>query len=99
MRSSFALEWHFTSLHYLGVSEAKVKRRTMSSELDLHFFQRSTVEQPVSEIVQQMYDDRALKRKFGLRGSVNFENHANTLSPEQEVEEGLRNLSISGGHQ
>jgi hypothetical protein len=97
MESGFALERHFTSVHTLSESGETIQQRMMSSELDLHLFQRSTVEQPVSQIIKQMHDDRALRRKFGLRGSVNFENHANTLSPEQEVEEGMQNLSVSGG--
>ncbi|EOA85574.1 uncharacterized protein SETTUDRAFT_161868 [Exserohilum turcica Et28A] len=97
MESGFALERHFTSVHTLSESGETIQQRMMSSELDLHLFQRSTVEQPVSQIIKQMHNDRALRRKFGLRGSVNFENHANTLSPEQEVEEGMHNLSVSGG--
>lgn len=40
-----------------------------------------------------MHDDRALQRRFGLRGSVKFENHANTLSPEQEGEGGIQSQS------
>ncbi|KAI5360345.1 hypothetical protein J4E82_011750, partial [Alternaria postmessia] len=82
--SDFALERHFTSVHTLSESGEAIQQRMMSSELDLHLFQRSTVEQPVSQIIKQMHTNPALRREFGLRGSVNFENHANTLSPEQE---------------
>ncbi|RYN64987.1 hypothetical protein AA0119_g11514 [Alternaria tenuissima] len=95
--SDFALERHFTSVHTLSESGEAIQQRMMSSELDLHLFQRSTVEQPVSQIIKQMHTNPALRREFGLRGSVNFENHTNTLSPEQEVEEGMQNLSVSGG--
>lgn len=97
MESRFALERYFTSVHTLSESREAVQQRTMSSELDLHLFQRSTVEQPVSQVIKQMHHDRALHRTFGLCGSVNFENHANTLSPDQEMVEGMQNLSLSGG--
>ncbi|KAF2627869.1 hypothetical protein BU25DRAFT_410518 [Macroventuria anomochaeta] len=99
MGSDFALERHFTSVNTLRENGVEIQERMMGSELDLHIFQRSTVEEPVSRIVKQLYNNQGLKRKFGLRGSVNFENHANTLSPEQEVEEGMQNLSIYGGPQ
>ncbi|KAF2644398.1 hypothetical protein P280DRAFT_467026 [Massarina eburnea CBS 473.64] len=89
-------EHHFTSLHTLAESGEAIKRRMMSSELDLNFFQRSTVEDPVSLIINQLSDNRTLRRTFGLQGSVTFENHANTLSPDSQLEEGIEQLTVSG---
>ena len=43
-----------------------------------------------------MYSDGSLRRKFGLHGAVNFENHANTLSPDEGIEEAMQQLSVSG---
>ncbi|KAH7349238.1 hypothetical protein BKA66DRAFT_541640 [Pyrenochaeta sp. MPI-SDFR-AT-0127] len=96
MESGFASERHFTSLHTLEETGEAVRRRMMSSELDLNVFQRHTVEDQVSLIVQRLHGDRGLRRKFGLQGSVNFENHANTLSPESQLEEGMEQLTVSG---
>jgi hypothetical protein len=96
MESGFASERHFTSLHTLEETGEAVRRRMMSSELDLNVFQRHTVEDQVSLIIQGMHGDRRLRRKFALQGSVNFENHANTLSPESQLEEGMEQLTVSG---
>jgi len=68
----------------------------MSSELDLHVFQRYTVEDHVSLIIEQLHDNRTLRQKFGLKGSVKFEDHANTLSPESQLEEGIEQMTVSG---
>ncbi|KAF2626984.1 hypothetical protein BU25DRAFT_440232 [Macroventuria anomochaeta] len=93
MVSGFALERHFTSMHALSATRKATRYHTMRDEIDLLLFQWTTVEEPVSWIIKQMHNNRALKRKFGLRGSMSFENHANKLSPEREVEEGIQNLS------
>ncbi|RYO45089.1 hypothetical protein AA0116_g13453 [Alternaria tenuissima] len=79
MEYGFASERHFTSLHTLEETGEAVRRRMMSSELDLNVFQQHTVED-----------------QFGLQGLVNFENHANTLSPESQLEEGMEQLTVSG---
>lgn len=95
MESDFVSERCFTSLHTLEESGQAILRRMMASELDLHLFQRSTVDDHVSSIIERLYDHRTLRRKFGLRGSVQFENHANTLSPES-LEEGIEQMTVSG---
>jgi hypothetical protein len=56
--SDFASERHFTSLHTLVESGAAILRKMMSSELDLHLFQRSTVDDPVTSIIERLYDQR-----------------------------------------
>ncbi|KAF1970566.1 hypothetical protein BU23DRAFT_582080 [Bimuria novae-zelandiae CBS 107.79] len=96
MASEFASERHFTSLHTLEESGQAILRKMMSSELDLHLFQRSTVDDPVASIIERLYDQRTLRRTFGLKGSVQFENHANTLSPETELAEGMGSMTVSG---
>ncbi|KAG9193942.1 hypothetical protein G6011_03977 [Alternaria panax] len=96
MESGFASKQHFTSLHTLEETGEAVRQRMISSELDLNLFQRHTVEDQVSLIIQGMHSDRRLQRKFGLQGSVSFENHANTLSPESQLEEDMEQLTVSG---
>ncbi|KAH8165240.1 hypothetical protein CIB48_g3011 [Xylaria polymorpha] len=96
MASDFASERHFTSLHTLEESGEMILRKMMRSELDLHLFQRSTVDHPVTSIIERLYNQRTLQRTFGLKGSVQFENHANTLSPETDLEEGIGSMTVSG---
>jgi len=94
MGSEFVLERHFTSLHTLEESGEAVRRRQMGSELDLNSFARFTVEDPVSQIIERFSKDSVLRHRFGLKGSVKFENHSNTLSPDRTTEE-MQSLSIS----
>jgi hypothetical protein len=47
-----------------------IRRRMVSSELDIHHFQRTTVEEPVSLMIERIYNDEALREKFGLKGSI-----------------------------
>ena len=94
MASEFVLERHFTSLHTLEESGEAVRQRQMGSELDLNSFARFTVEDPVSQIIERLSQDGVLRRHFGLKGSVKFENHSNTLSPDRTTEQ-MQSLSIS----
>jgi len=96
MSSDFVTKQLFHSLHALSVSGRTTQQRKLGSEQDLHFFQRLTVDNPVSQIIREMYSDRSLRRKSGLHGAVNFENYANTLSPEEGIEEAMQQLSVSG---
>ncbi|OBT59854.1 hypothetical protein VE03_10539 [Pseudogymnoascus sp. 23342-1-I1] len=95
MESDFVREPHFTSLHTLEESGEAVRRRQMGSELDLNNLARFTVEDPVSQIIEWLSEDNILRGRFGLKGSVKFENHSNTLSPDRATEE-MQSLSISG---
>ncbi len=54
----------------------------MGSDLDFHTFARFTVEDPVSQIIERLSEDIVLRNRFGLKDSVKFENHSNTLSPD-----------------
>ncbi|KAF2202014.1 hypothetical protein GQ43DRAFT_12038 [Delitschia confertaspora ATCC 74209] len=95
MESSFPEERQFTSLQFLEESGESIKRRMLSSEMDLHHFLRSTVEDPVTLIVQKLHDDPYLRRQFDLHGSVSFENHANTLSVDT-IQERMQEICLEG---
>ncbi len=93
MQSEFVSERHFTSVHSLREIGQGYQQRKLGSEQDLHSFQRYTVEDPVSLIVNRMYSNLALRRKYGLNGSISFENHANSLSPDVQL--GMERMAIS----
>jgi hypothetical protein len=94
MESDLVNERHFTSLHTLEESGEAIRVRTIGSELDLNSFARFTVEDPVAQIIERLYEDKVLRTRFGLKGSVRFENHSNTLSPDRAAE-GIQSLNIS----
>jgi len=96
MRSNFILQRHFTSSHTLEESGEAIRQRMMSSELDLNHFERSTVEDHISSIIKQLYCSPTLRRKFRLKGTIKFENHANTLTPERQMEGDMQQMSLSG---
>lgn len=45
--SLFMTEGHFTSRHTMRENGETIRRRMLGSELDIHHFQRTTVEEPV----------------------------------------------------
>lgn len=93
--SPFMTEGHFTSPHTLLENGESIRRRMVGSELDIHHFQRTTVEEPVSLMIERIFNNAALRKKFGLKGSVQFENHANTLSPDDGLSKEMRAVEIS----
>ncbi|KAJ5145520.1 uncharacterized protein N7515_000084 [Penicillium bovifimosum] len=68
-----ALEF-YRGVHWIG------------SDFDLYFFITRAVLIHVSDIVKKLYKDPILREAFGLKGSIQFENHVDTLCPEQEFE-------------
>ncbi|CAG8918298.1 unnamed protein product [Penicillium salamii] len=94
MESSLVEDKLFTSLHTLEAIGENIRRQLIGSELDLKYVLRQTVEDHVSRIIGELYKDPKLRRTFNLKGSIRFENHSNTLSPEQELEEGLKSMEI-----
>ncbi|QQK42604.1 metalloprotease [Penicillium digitatum] len=96
MDSSLVEDRLFTSLHTLEETGESIRRQLVGSELDLHHFLRQTIEDHVSKIIEELYNDPTLRQVFGLRGSIRFENHSNTLSPERGLEEGMQNIDIRG---
>lgn len=95
MDSSLVEDKFFTSLHILEEMGENV-RRLIGSELDLNHFLRQTVEDHISKIIEELYKDPVLRQTFDLRGSIQFENHSNTLSLEQGIVEGLQSVDIRG---
>ena len=89
MESSIIEDNLFTSLHALEEIGESIRQRPVGLELNLYHFIRETVEDHVLKIIKELYRDPVLRQKFDLQGSIRFENHSNTLSPEQELEEGL----------
>ncbi|KAF2752644.1 hypothetical protein EJ05DRAFT_269824 [Pseudovirgaria hyperparasitica] len=94
--SNFFQTRQFTSINTLEELGQSVGPRLCSSEPDLTFFQRLTVENPISEVVTAITDENELRKSFGLRGSVTFENHGNTLSSDSQIEEAVQAMDISG---
>jgi hypothetical protein len=66
----------------------------MDSELNLHHFLRISIEDHVSAVIEKLHLRQVLQEKFQLKGSVQFENHANTLSTGLQLEEYMRSISI-----
>ncbi|KAJ5230961.1 hypothetical protein N7489_011669 [Penicillium chrysogenum] len=96
MDSSLVEARLFTSLHTLEEIGESIRRQLVGSELDLNHFLRQTVEDHVSKIIEELYSDPRLRKAFGLRGSIRFENHSNTLSPEWELEDRMQNIDLRG---
>ncbi|KAF2105268.1 hypothetical protein BDV96DRAFT_592779 [Lophiotrema nucula] len=96
MDSDLVSERHFHSLAVLEGMGKTIAGRSIGSELDLHFFQRGAVDDHVTSIIQCLYKDPTVRQKFGLQGSIAFENHANTLSPEAQLQEGIEQMTVSG---
>ncbi|OJD11471.1 hypothetical protein AJ78_07777 [Emergomyces pasteurianus Ep9510] len=71
----FLTEKLFPSLHQLDYVRQLIS--PISSEWDLQYYERETVENQVRAIIDRIYENNELKRAFGLRGSITFESHAN----------------------
>ena len=61
-----------TSMHTIQENAQAMQRRYVSSELDVHHFARSAVEDRVSAIVQAITSDHLLCEAFGISGSVRY---------------------------
>ncbi|EDN11424.1 predicted protein [Histoplasma mississippiense (nom. inval.)] len=71
----FLTEKLFPSLHQLDYVRQLIS--PISSEWDLRYYERETVENQVRAIIDRIYENDELKRAFVLRGSITFESHAN----------------------
>ena len=94
MASDFAEERHFMSSQTLKDIGAYVKRKPIGSELDLNSRHSQVIDSNVEEIVRMLYGNVELRTHFSLKGDVYFENHANTLSPEDITGE-LESMSLT----
>ncbi|WEW55867.1 hypothetical protein PRK78_001300 [Emydomyces testavorans] len=91
MDVDFVTERHFKSLLVLTDKGDDVDKN-IRSELDLRHFERDAVGKPVASVIKTLYSSERLRQKFGLRGSITFENHGNTLTdePDESSEEPAR---------
>ncbi|KAL5332340.1 hypothetical protein BJX70DRAFT_404699 [Aspergillus crustosus] len=95
MKTDFVTERHFTPLVVLKEYGKEVRGRMLSSELDLSYFERQTVESRVASVIQQLYANPQLQQTFSLNGDVTFENHANTLTDDSNIARDMSSLSLS----
>ncbi|KAH1309301.1 hypothetical protein KXW53_002193 [Aspergillus fumigatus] len=95
MDTDFATERHFTPLLALKEYGKEARERMVSSELDLSYFQRQTVESRVASVVKQLHANPRLRQVFCLNGDITFENHANTLTDESNFVAEMDSLSLS----
>ncbi|EEH41454.1 hypothetical protein PAAG_03017 [Paracoccidioides lutzii Pb01] len=91
---SFLTEKLFPSKHQLEYIRQLIT--PITSEWDLRYFERDTVENQVRIIVDRITENEVLREALGLRGSVTFESHTNMGHPEENsLSEGVRQMSIS----
>ncbi|OJD13932.1 hypothetical protein AJ78_05669 [Emergomyces pasteurianus Ep9510] len=94
MNTEFVTERHFTPA--LALKEyGKEARERISSELDLHYFERQTIETRVASVIKQLCASPQLRQIFCLKGNVTFENHANTLTDESSIAADINSLSLT----
>jgi hypothetical protein len=60
----FMTEGHFTSRHTMRENGEAIRRRMVGSELDIHHFQRTTVEEPVSLMIERISNDDSLRESL-----------------------------------
>ncbi|EED14486.1 metalloprotease m41 ftsh, putative [Talaromyces stipitatus ATCC 10500] len=94
MDEDFVTERHFTPLLAPKEYVKEVTERMLSSELDLGYFQRHSVESRVASAIKQLHANPQLQRRFHLNGDVTFENHANTLTDESRIVTNMNSLSL-----
>ncbi|KAK8142951.1 hypothetical protein G3M48_007920 [Beauveria asiatica] len=94
MDADFVSERHFTPLLVLEDNGKDLRQRSLSSELDLGYFERQTVETRVASVIQQLHKNTPLRETFHLKGDIAFENHANTLTDERILVTDMSSLSL-----
>lgn len=94
MDTQFITERHFSPSLVLKDIGKEVRGRMLSSELDLGYFERQTVESRVSSVIKELHANPRLREIFHLNGDVTFENHANSLTDEPKILEGMESLSL-----
>ena len=87
---------YFSSIQYLKELGQDLCDRPLASEKDLETYQRLAIERPTTNIISHLQEIREARRAFSLGDGIIFENHANTLSDNnEEVQQSLQNLHIS----
>lgn len=90
MDSTFVTERHFTDLAALREFGKRVRDRMLTSEIDLGYFERQTVESPVTSIVRIPNSDKPC-----LNGDISLENHANFLTGESAPAADMSSLNLA----
>jgi hypothetical protein len=94
MNENFVTERRFIPLLALKEYRKEVRDRMLSSELDLGYFQRHSVESRVASVIKQPHINPQLKRRFHLHGDVMFENYVNTLTDESIIVTDMSSLNL-----
>lgn len=68
MDTNFVTERHFTPLLALKEYGREIREKILSSELDLSYFERHTVESRVASVIKQLYANPRLQQTFCLNG-------------------------------
>ncbi|KAM3497832.1 hypothetical protein MY10362_008828 [Beauveria mimosiformis] len=95
LTSDFVTERHFTPLSALTSTGEELRERSLGSELDLGYFERTTVENQVASVIKQLYKNSRLREIFKLKGDVKFENHGNTLTDERTLATDMGSLDLN----
>ena len=91
---------HFSSIQYLKELGQDLCDRPLASEKDLETYQRLAIERPATNIISYLLGIEEARHAFNLGEGIIFENHANTLSDNNdEVQQSLQNLRISNKKQ
>ncbi|CAG7996873.1 unnamed protein product [Penicillium nalgiovense] len=93
MDVDFVTQRHFLELLVLKALGKDVRQKMLSSELDLGYFERFTIELRVADIIKQLYASPQIRQVFHLKGDVTFENHANTLT-EESMADKMKSMSL-----
>ncbi|KAM3536057.1 hypothetical protein ARSEF1564_010336, partial [Beauveria bassiana] len=64
MDADFVTERHFTPLLVLEDNGKDLRQRSLSSELDLGYFERQTVETRVTSVIKQLHKNTPLRETF-----------------------------------
>ncbi|KAH7304561.1 hypothetical protein B0I35DRAFT_454667 [Stachybotrys elegans] len=78
----------FSSLPELEGLSRRFARRPLSSEQDLEAYERFGVEEHVHDIIAELCKLPAARDEFGLGDGIQFINHANSLSRDEDFEAG-----------
>ncbi|KAF4952533.1 hypothetical protein FSARC_12615 [Fusarium sarcochroum] len=96
---SFTTRSSFPSRHQLEYVKSLL--HPISSEIGLRNSERDVVENAVQKLMDATYTDTALRKRFGLNGSVTFESHTNLGITDESISESVDRVSpfeASGAH-
>lgn len=66
-----------------------IRHRKLGSELDLNCYERASVEDVVTQVIDQLCEIPAAREAFNLREGVSFENHPNSFhQPSKQIGQG-----------